>query len=225
VSKTRGSYKTGSVDSALDGLDARGTPPGPVVNQLVALVAFAFAGSVSPGPNNAVLWASGLRFGVRRTIPHVLGTALGIGVLVVGVGAGLGALIGAMPALEVVLKVAGSAYLLYVAFLVLGSGGVGRTSVSRPLSLAQGVAFQLVNPKAWVFAIATVGTFLPAEVDRVTGVAVLAAVLMVVVIGSSSIWAVGGAALGRVVDDDRRRRAVSVVLAVLLVVSVALLWI
>jgi threonine/homoserine/homoserine lactone efflux protein len=209
----------------LDGLDADSTPPGPVVNELVGLVAFAFVGSVSPGPNNAVLWASGLQFGFRRTMPHVLGTALGIGVLVVGVAAGIGVLLEALPAVGLVLKLVGSAYLLYVAFLVVGSGAVGHTNVSHPLSLWQAVAFQCVNPKAWIFAVTAVGTFLPPELHRLVGVVLLSSTLMVVVVGSSSIWAVGGAALGRVVDDERKRRSVSIALAILLVASVALIWV
>lgn len=195
------------------------------MNELVALVAFAFVGSVSPGPNNAVLWASGLQFGFRRTIPHVLGTALGIGVLVVGVAAGIGVLLEAVPAVELVLKLVGSAYLLYVAFIVIGGRAVGRTNVSHPLSLWQAVVFQCVNPKAWIFAVAAVGTFLPPELHRLVGVVLLTGTLMVVVVGSSSICAVGGAAIGRVVDDERKRRAVNIALAILLVASVALIWV
>lgn len=145
--------------------------------------------------------------------------------LVLGVAAGIGALLEAVPATELVLKIAGSAYLLWVAVLVVGSGGVGRTDVSDPLNLWQAVAFQCVNPKAWVFAIAAVGTFLPPALPRVVAVGLLTGTLMVVVAGSSSIWAAGGAALGRVVDDERTRRVVSVALAVLLVTSIALLWI
>ncbi len=198
---------------------------GSIANQLVSFVTFAFVGSVSPGPNNTVLWASGMRFGFRRTIPHVLGTALGIGALVVGVAAGIGVLLQAMPVLELILKLVGSAYLLYVAYLVLGSGPVGRTDVSHPLSLLQAVGFQCVNPKAWIFAVAAVGAFLPPALHRFIGVTLVTGILMLVVVGSSSIWAAGGAALGRVVDDERTRRAVSVVLAAMLVASVAILWI
>jgi len=195
------------------------------VSELVALLSFAFVGTVSPGPNNTVLWASGLRFGYRRTVPHVLGTALGIGLLVMAVAAGIGALFEVVPAAELVLKVVGSLYLLYVAYLVLGSGGIGRAEVSDPLSVWQAIAFQCVNPKAWIFAIAAVGTFLPGALPWIVGVLALTATLMVVVVGSSSIWAVGGAALGRVVDDERKRRVISIGLASLLVASVALLWI
>jgi threonine/homoserine/homoserine lactone efflux protein len=207
-----------------DGADGQRDTPGPVVNELVALVGFAFVGSVSPGPNNAVLWASGLRFGFRRTIPHVLGTALGIALLIVGVAAGIGVLIDAVPGSDLMLKLVGSAYLLYVAFLVLRGGTVGRTDVTHPLNLWQAMVFQFANPKAWIFAIAAVGTFLPPALPRPVGTALLAGTLMFVVIGSSCVWAAGGAALGRIVDDERARRAVSVMLAVLLVASVALIW-
>jgi threonine/homoserine/homoserine lactone efflux protein len=196
-----------------------------VVNELLAFVGFAVVGTVSPGPNNAVLWASGMRFGFRRTLPHVVGTAIGMAVLVLGAAAGIGALLDAVPAAEVVLKVVGSAYLLWVAVLVLGSGGIGRAEVSEPFSIRRGATFQWVNPKAWVFAIAAVGTFLPPDLPRLAGAALLTGILVVIVVGSSSVWAAGGAALGRVVDDERTRRVVSVVLAVLLVASVALLWI
>ena len=195
------------------------------MNDLVALLAFAFVGTVSPGPNNAVLWASGLEFGFRRTIPHIVGTALGIGMLVVGVAAGIGVLLDAVPAAELVLKLLGSAYLLYIAFLVIGGGAVGRTKVAHPFSVWHAIGFQCVNPKAWVFALAAVGTFLPPKLGWLAGIALLTSILMAVVVGSSTIWAVGGAALGRIVEDERKRRAVSIALALLLVASVALIWI
>ena len=195
------------------------------MERLVALVIFAFVGTVSPGPNNALLWASGMRFGFGRTVPHVLGTAVGMGTLIVGVAAGIGVVLKVVPQFELVLKLVGSAYLLYVAFLVLGSHAVGRMSVSRPLSLPQAVAFQFVNPKAWVFTIAAVGAFVPPALHRIAGIGVVTGIVMVIVVGSSSIWAAGGAALGGIVEEERTRRIVSVVLAMLLVASVALLWI
>jgi threonine/homoserine/homoserine lactone efflux protein len=195
------------------------------MGELIGLLLFGFVGSVSPGPNNTLLWASGMRFGLRETVPHVVGTALGIGLLVVGVAAGIGALLEAAPVAEVGLKVVGSAYLLYVAYLVVGSGGVGRAETSRPLNVRQAIVFQCVNPKAWVFALAAVGTFLSDDLPIALAVLVLTTILMVVVAGSSWLWAAGGSALGRVVDDQRTMRVISIVLAVLLLVSVALIWI
>ncbi len=194
-----------------------------MTHELVGLLAFAFVGTVSPGPNNAVLWASGLRFGWRPTVPHVVGTAIGMGAIIVGVAAGIGAALHAIPAAETALKVVGSLYLLYIAFLVARGGTVKRADVAAPLTVWQAVWFQCLNPKAWIFSLAAVATFLPE--GRPMAVVTFTAVLMAVVVVSASIWAAGGVALGHVLDDERSRRAVSIILAVLLVASVALIWI
>jgi threonine/homoserine/homoserine lactone efflux protein len=212
-------------DSAFDERDGIEAGSPPVLNEVAALVAFAFAGSFSPGPNNAVLWASGISFGFRRTIPHVIGGALGVGVLVVGVAAGIGAFLEAVPAVALALKVAGSVYLLYVAYRVAGSGAIVQSEAAHPLQVWQAAVFQWLNPKAWVFAIALVGTFLPENLHRPAGIAFLTGVVVVVVSVSFTIWAAGGAALTRFVADARRRRIVSLVLAALIVASIVLLWV
>ncbi len=196
-----------------------------MLNVLAALVAFAFVGSFSPGPNNAVLWASGISFGFRRTIPHVVGGALGVGALVVGVGAGIGAFLEAVPAAALALKIARSVYLLNVAWRVAGSGAIGRAEAAHPLGVWQAAVFQGLNPKAWVFATAVAGAFLPEDMHLLTGIALLTTTVIAVVAVSFTIWAAGGAALARFVDHDRRRRIVSLLLAAMIVASVVLLWI
>jgi threonine/homoserine/homoserine lactone efflux protein len=193
------------------------------MRNLVALLTFAFAGSASPGPNNALLWASGMRFGFTRTLPHVLGTILGLGALLVAVAIGLGAVLRVAPGAQLVLKVGGSAYLLYLAYLVAGSGAVGRAETARPLGMVRGLVFQCANPKAWVFAVAAVGTFLTEASPATT--ARFVAIVVAVVGMSSAIWAAGGAALGRMLESERSLRTASAVLGVLVVASVVLIWI
>ena len=136
-----------------------------------------------------------------------------MGALVLGVAAGIGALLDAVPAAEVVLKVVGSAYLLWVAFLVVGSGGIGRDGGLAPVEPVAGGRVPVGQPEG-------VGLHdrgrrhVPARaLPRRRRRRLLTGILMVVVVGSSSIWAAGGAALGRVVEDERTRRAVSIVLA------------
>jgi threonine/homoserine/homoserine lactone efflux protein len=97
--------------------------------------------------------------------------------------------------------------------------------VNHPLTVRQAAVFQWLNPKAWVFAIAVVGTFLPGDVHRPAGIALLSVVVLAVVAVSFTIWAAGGAALARFVADERRRRTVSLLLAGMIVASVVLLWI
>ena len=117
---------------------------------LIGLVGFSIVSSVTPGPNNVLLLASGSTFGFRRTAPHILGTAVGIGVMAVAVGAGLGLLIASRPAVGVAMRVIGSVYLLYLAVSIARSGAFRETQVARPLGVGQAAAFQLINPQAWL---------------------------------------------------------------------------
>ncbi len=194
------------------------------MNWLPGLVGFGFALAVTPGPNNALLWASGTTFGFRRTLPHVVGTAIGLASMALAAAAGLGALIAAVPGLAFAMKVAGSAYLLFVAYQIGRSGNAGSGTVARPLSLVQGASFQLINPKAWVFALGAVTTFRPADLPIVAGSLLVAVTMMAVILPSASLWAAAGGVLGRLLTDDRSRRISSFVLAMLVVVTVISVW-
>jgi threonine/homoserine/homoserine lactone efflux protein len=195
------------------------------MHQLLGLAGFALVGSITPGPNNSLLLASASRFGFRRTAPHVAGTALGMGALVFCVAGGVGVVLLAVPGIEVALKVAGSAYLLYLAVRIATSHGTGGAVVARPLGLGGAVAFQFANPKGWLFALAAAGTFLPPDRTPLAGGLVLAATCATVILATATVWAAGGAALGRLADGGGGRwAAVNVALAIVLAASVALIW-
>jgi threonine/homoserine/homoserine lactone efflux protein len=193
------------------------------VSQLLALAAFALVGSITPGPNNALLLGSGIRFGFLRTAPHVVGTAVGMAVLVFAVAGGVGVALLALPGAELALKLVGSAYLLYLAVRIAG-GGAGGAVVSRPLGVLGAVAFQLANPKGWLFALTAAATFLPPGRAPLAGGLIVAATCAVVILGSAAVWAAGGVALGRVAGDGRLRRGINLALALVLAASVALVW-
>jgi threonine/homoserine/homoserine lactone efflux protein len=194
------------------------------MNELLGLVGFAFVGSITPGPNNALLLASGIRFGFGRTVRHVAGTAVGMAALILAVAAGIGVLLLAVPGADLALKLIGSAYLLYLAFRIAGSRGGGRADISRPLGVLSAAAFQFANVKAWLFALAAAGTFLPPELAPAAGALAVAATCAVVILGTAAVWAGGGAALHRVVDGGRAQRIVNLTLALLLAASVAFIW-
>jgi threonine/homoserine/homoserine lactone efflux protein len=195
------------------------------VDWLVALLGFGFVCTVTPGPNNVLLWASGASFGVRRSWPHVAGTALGVGLMAVLVAAGLGALVTTIPPLALAMKIGGSAYLLYLAWQVAGAGALDRPAASRPMGLLQAIGFQLVNPKVWIFALGAVSTFRPTSVPIALGSALVALTMMAITIPSSAIWVVGGDALNRLIERPAARRAVSLGLALLVVATVVLVWV
>ena len=193
--------------------------------QLLALLGFSFVSSITPGPNNVLLWASGATFGLRRTVPHVLGTALGIGAMALAAGAGVAALIASVPALAIAMRVAGSAYLLWLAWQILRLGTLHRAEVVRPLGVAGAMAFQVVNPKAWIFALGAVTTFLPAGLPVIAGTLVVALAMRSMIVPAAAAWAAAGGAMARLLEGERSRRVVSVVLAAMVVATIVLVWI
>jgi threonine/homoserine/homoserine lactone efflux protein len=194
------------------------------VDQWFALVAFSIASTGSPGPNNVLLWASGAAFGLRPTVPHIVGTALGIGALALLAAAGLAAIVSAVPALAVVMKIAASAYLLYLAWQVAGAHALERGELARPMSVVQATVFQAINPKAWIFALGAIAAFRPADLPVVPGSLVVAVTMTAIVIPTAALWAAAGGWLGCLLEGERSRRLVGLGLAALLAVSVVGMW-
>ena len=186
----------------------------------IALISYAFVTSVTPGPNNFMLLASGVNFGLVRTIPHALGISAGFFSLLAACGLGLGALLTAFPSLHTALKFAGGAYMLYLAWRIASarSLGEGREANARPMTLLEAAAFQWVNPKAWVMAIGALTTYLPAGF-KVLDVAMLAAVFGLIGIFCVGAWASFGVAMRQVLQDARSVRIFNVVMALALVAS------
>jgi threonine/homoserine/homoserine lactone efflux protein len=191
----------------------------------LALVGFAFVITVSPGPNNVLLWASGASFGFVRTIPHILGTSIGVGILGLAVAGGLGVVVTAFPALALGMRIVGSIYLLYLAWRIAHSGALQEGSAARPLRLLEAAAFQLPNPKVWIFALSAITTFRPTELPIAASSLLVVATMMFVAIPTAAIWAAGGGALSPFVADERRRRRASLVLGGLVAVTVISVWI
>lgn len=187
---------------------------------LLAFAGFAFVSSITPGPNNTMLLASGANYGFRRTVPHIAGISLGCMAMLLVVGLGLGQAFAAVPLLYDVLRYAGAAYLLWLAWKIATAGTVkdhGDGS-GRPLTFWQAAAFQWVNPKAWVMVVGAASTYAPRD-DFGRGVVVLAALLGLVNAPSICVWAGFGTALRPWLSQPRRVRVFNVGMALLLVLS------
>lgn len=186
---------------------------------LAALALFAFAASITPGPNNTMLLASGANFGLRRTLPHLAGVAGGFLFMLAAVGLGLGAVFTAYPPLHTVLKVAGAAYLIWLAVKIARARGLGGDeAVSRPMTFWQAVAFQWVNPKAWAMSLGAVATYVPTN-GSIVHVLVVAAVFGLINVPCVTAWAGAGVAMRRFLDRPGVLRAFNITMAVLLVTS------
>ncbi|MGP0173686.1 LysE family translocator [Pseudomonas sp. NCHU5208] len=187
---------------------------------LLAFVAFALVTSITPGPNNMMLLASGVNFGIRRSLPHMLGISLGFMVLVIAVGMGLGQVFERLPVLHEVLRYGGAAYLLYLAWKIAQAGAPqGRdTPSAKPFTFLQAAAFQWVNPKAWIMAIGAITTYTPHE-GFFTNVLFIAALFALVNCPSVGLWTVAGSLLRKWLDNPRALRAFNIGMALLLVAS------
>jgi threonine/homoserine/homoserine lactone efflux protein len=187
---------------------------------LLGFALFALVTSITPGPNNTMLLASGVNFGFNRTIPHMLGITCGFFVLVVAVGFGLGAVFQTYPLLYSVLRYVGAAYLLYLAWKIAHSGPVSEREKgeSKPISYLGAAAFQWVNPKAWIMAIGAISTYTPMQ-GYFTNVIVIAAVFALINLPSVSVWAGCGTLLRNVLKDRRWLRLFNWGMALLLVAS------
>ena len=189
---------------------------------LLAFIAFAFVTSVTPGPNNMMLLASGVNFGVRRSFPHMLGISLGFMLLVAAVGLGLGQVFQRLPLLHDVLRYVGAAYLLYLAWKIAQSGAPqGRDNpAAKPFTFLQAAAFQWVNPKAWIMAVGVVATYTPRE-GFFMNLLLSALVLGLVNYPSISVWTLFGSTVGRALRTPQALRTFNGVMAALLLLSLA----
>lgn len=192
------------------------------LDSFLALLVYAFVTSVTPGPNNLMLLASGVNFGIVRTVPHMLGISIGFLVLLLAVGFGLGAVLTAFPAMHNALKIAGAAYLLYLAWKIAMSRSLSGKGAAeaRPLRFIEAAAFQWVNPKAWVMAITAMAVYTNPDRPFIS-VALISIAFALVNLPSVSIWAGFGTALRGFLSDPVRLKWFNIAMGVLLA---ATLW-
>jgi threonine/homoserine/homoserine lactone efflux protein len=196
---------------------------------ILSVVVFAFAMSATPGPNNTMLAASGANYGLRRTVPHILGIWISVTVILALVGT-FGAKLVADPAFHAVLKWVGVAYLLYLAWRIATAVPAPRgaddgtrpaQATGKPLNMLQAAAFQLVNPKFWVMAASAIVTYVGsagAEGSLVAALS-LAVIFGLVALPSCLFWTVVGVGAARLLQTARAMQIFNWVMAALLVAS------
>lgn len=186
---------------------------------LLALVLFAFVSSITPGPNNLMLMASGANFGFRRSIPHMLGIGIGFTVMIVLVGIGLMQLFETYPILHDVLKIVSVLYMLWLAWKIANAAPPkGKaSSEATPLTFLQAALFQWVNPKAWTMALTAISVYTPDQ--SLTSVLMVAGAFGLVNLPCVSSWTIIGQQMARFLTSAARLRAFNWCMAALLVIS------
>ncbi len=188
---------------------------------IIASVPFMTTMGFTPGPNTILVASSGVNFGFRATIPHILGVTVGYPFMLLMVGLGLAKLFIAVPLIHAVLKYLCIAYLLYLAWRIAATSTAGETGrIHRPLSFLQAVAFQWVNVKGWVVALSAVTTYTLVNATLVMQIIALAAEALIITLGSVCAWAYFGALLRQFLNTAERRRWFNYSMATLLVLSI-----
>lgn len=188
----------------------------------LALVGFALVTSITPGPNNLMLMASGANFGFRRTIPHMLGISIGHMIMVFLVGAGLIQLFETWPVLHVIMKVLCTGYLLYLAWKIANAAPPAEGAAEgKPMTFLQAALFQWVNPKAWFMALTAISVYAPSQ--SLTAIATVALVFAITNFPSICVWTILGQSVRRFLTTAKGLRAFNWTMAVLLVLSLVVI--
>ena len=184
---------------------------------IAAISVYYFVMYATPGPNNSILTASGIKFGFIRSIPNIIGISSGHGVQLALVCFGLGSLFTQFPILLEVLKYIGACYLLYLAWKMFGSLNISITEEkSFPLKYHEAILFQFVNPKAWVICITAVSLFYPENVNLIIGTLFLVIMSTIINLPSISMWAFGGSIIRRYLSNKKLKTIIEWILAILL---------
>lgn len=191
------------------------------MDYLYAVVLFAISASVTPGPNNIMVMSAGANFGIRRSLPLLMGICVGFTLMLLLVGLGFGQLFTLFPSLHFVIKCVGTLYLLYLVWLIARSADeVTGDASARPLGFLKGALFQWVNAKAWVVATGAIAAFTSAGSDPFEQHLVIALTFFIVSFPCVGLWLLCGSLLKRWLANDLARRRFNQVMAALLVLSV-----
>ncbi len=191
---------------------------------ITAFAGFCLVSSITPGPNNLMLMASGANFGFMKSIPHMLGIGIGFVLMVFLVGFGLAKIFDQYPIAHTILKVGSVAYLLYLAWKIANASPVDASDpTGSPMTFLQAAAFQWVNPKAWTMALTAVTVYAP-NTEIVT-IVLISAVFGAVNLPSISLWTTLGLQMARILTNPMRLRVFNWIMAGLLVASLyPVLW-
>jgi threonine/homoserine/homoserine lactone efflux protein len=185
----------------------------------MALMLFAFASSISPGPNNLMLMSSGANFGFRKTLPHLIGVALGFVLMFILVGIGIMQIFDLYPVSYLVLKWCSVIYLIYLSYKVATAAQPKKTNDDnvKPFSFIQAMLFQWVNPKGWTMALTAIGIYAPQR--DMNSVILVGGIFGLVMLPSISVWVVLGQKVQKILSSLKRLRIFNGVMATLLLAS------
>ena len=189
------------------------------VNLFFALISFYFVMYVTPGPNNAMVLTSGIKFGFLKTVPHMSGITIGHVFQTIIVCLGLGKIFQIFPEIQNILKIICALYLLYLGYKIIGSFSKIKNDGSRPLKFYEASLFQLVNPKAWTISTMVASGFLPKDERLIISILFISITALIICPLSISVWAAFGSGIRNLVKNNKKKAFVEYFLALLLLTT------
>ncbi len=188
---------------------------------ILPIAAFAFTATITPGPNNIMIMASGVNFGALRSLPHLFGICFGFAIMVVLLGVGFGVVFQEFPILHEAIKIVGVLYLLYLAWRIANAGNQsGEKNRSKPLTFIQSALFQWVNPKAWVMGSSAIAAYTRVGENIFLQVLLIAFIFLLVAFPSTGSWLIFGRTMQRFLQKPIHQNAFNISMALLLVATV-----
>ena len=185
----------------------------------IALVSYYFVMFATPGPNNAMLTASGIKFGFKRTLPHLFGIPFGHVIQITLVCSGLGIIFQQYPSIQFYLKWICFFYLLFLGWKIIGSITTQDKETGRPLKFYEAALFQFINPKAWVVALTAATAFFPNEENFFIATSFVAVTAPFVCFPSICLWAIFGSSIKLIIKKDKTKKIIEYLLALLLLIT------
>lgn len=198
----------------------------------LALVLFAFSGSFSPGPNNLLVMSSGALFGFKRTIPHIIGIAVGFNIVLLGALLGMGVIVDQFPWLLTVVKTVGAAWLAWMGFKFFKAAftkqntkdNTSKTETrSRPFRFYEAVLIQWVNPKAIIMALAAASAYVGVADDIWLRTLLICGTFLIMGFASAGTWTIAGNALNRLMSSGRSATILNVFMGLLLLATAVMI--
>mgnify|MGYP000459940950 CR=1 FL=1 len=186
----------------------------------LAIFIFALSTGITPGPNNIMLMTSGMNFGIRSSLPHLLGICVGFTVMVVGIALGFNIVFELFPALQEAIKVIGVLYLLYLAWLIANANSDNlQDKKSKPFTFLQAALFQWVNPKAWVVVTSAVSAYTTIDKEVYWHISAMAVMFLIAAIITTVTWLFFGNGIKKILQSNTQQRIFNITMAMLLVAS------
>ena len=193
--------------------------------EILSISLFWFVTAYTPGPNNVVASYSGFNFGIKKTIPHILGVTFGFTSLVVFLSIGLINVFKLFPIIQTVIRYLGTLFLIYLAYKIAFSTTSNETQKENPVKFIETFLFQYLNPKGVTVAIIVVSTYVELGVNYINYATQIVVLAFLFSITSITLWTFVGKFLRKFATNEKFIKHFNYAMSVLLLLSIITFYI